>query len=33
LLDRKAALARLLRDTDAGILLNERIAGDGQSTI
>jgi bifunctional non-homologous end joining protein LigD len=28
-LDRKAALARLLRDTKAGILLNEHIAGDG----
>jgi bifunctional non-homologous end joining protein LigD len=28
-LDRKAALARLLRDTEAGILLNERIAEDG----
>jgi len=25
-LDRKAALARLLRDTDAGILLNEAVA-------
>jgi ATP-dependent DNA ligase len=29
LLDRKAALARLLRDTDAGILLNEHVAEDG----
>src|SRR5262249_17081823 len=28
-LDRKAALARLLRDTEAGILLNEHVAGDG----
>jgi len=28
-LDRKAALARLLRDTDAGILLNEHVVGDG----
>jgi bifunctional non-homologous end joining protein LigD len=28
-LDRKAALARLLRDIEAGILLNEHIAGDG----
>lgn len=28
-LDRKAALARLLRDTDAGILFNEHIADDG----
>jgi bifunctional non-homologous end joining protein LigD len=28
-LDRKAALARLLRDTAAGILLNEHIVGDG----
>ena len=28
-LDRKAALARLLRDTEAGILLNEHIAEDG----
>ena len=28
-LDRKTALARLLRDTDAGIVLNEHIAGDG----
>jgi len=28
-LDRKAALARLLRDTEAGILFNEHIAGDG----
>jgi bifunctional non-homologous end joining protein LigD len=28
-LDRKAALARLLRDTKAGILLNEHIAEDG----
>jgi hypothetical protein len=28
-LERKAALARLLRDTEAGILLNEHIAGDG----
>jgi bifunctional non-homologous end joining protein LigD len=28
-LDRKAALARLLRDTDAGILLNEHVAEDG----
>jgi bifunctional non-homologous end joining protein LigD len=28
-LDRKAALARLLRDTEADILLNEHIAEDG----
>ena len=28
-LDRKAALARLLRNTEAGILFNERIAEDG----
>jgi len=28
-LERKAALARLLRDTEAGILLNEHVAGDG----
>ena len=28
-LDRKAALARLLRDTEAGIVLNEHVAGDG----
>jgi bifunctional non-homologous end joining protein LigD len=28
-LDRKAALARLLRDTKAGILLNEHVAADG----
>jgi len=28
-LDRKAALARLLRDTQAGILPNEHVAGDG----
>jgi bifunctional non-homologous end joining protein LigD len=28
-LDRKAALARLLRNTEAGILLNEHIADDG----
>jgi bifunctional non-homologous end joining protein LigD len=28
-LDRKAALARVLRDTQAGILLNEHIAKDG----
>ena len=28
-LDRKAALARLLRDTEASILINEHIAGDG----
>jgi bifunctional non-homologous end joining protein LigD len=28
-LDRKAALARLLRDTEAGIKLNEHVAGDG----
>jgi ATP-dependent DNA ligase len=28
-LDRKAALARLLRDTEAGILLNEHVAEDG----
>jgi bifunctional non-homologous end joining protein LigD len=28
-LDRKAALARLLRDTEAGILFNEHIAEDG----
>jgi bifunctional non-homologous end joining protein LigD len=28
-LERKAALARLLRDTEAGILLNEHIADDG----
>jgi hypothetical protein len=27
--DRKAALARLLRETEAGILLNEHIAEDG----
>jgi bifunctional non-homologous end joining protein LigD len=29
LLDRKAALARLLRDAEAGILLNEHVAADG----
>jgi ATP-dependent DNA ligase len=28
-LDRKAALARLLRDTEAGILFNEHIVDDG----
>jgi bifunctional non-homologous end joining protein LigD len=28
-LDRNAALARLLRDTEAGILLNEHVDGDG----
>ena len=28
-LDRKTALVRLLRDTDAGIVLNEHIGGDG----
>jgi bifunctional non-homologous end joining protein LigD len=28
-LDRKAALARLLRNTEAGIVLNEHVAGDG----
>ena len=28
-LDRKAALARLLRDTEAGILVNEHVAEDG----
>jgi bifunctional non-homologous end joining protein LigD len=28
-LDRKAALARLLRNTEAGILFNEHIAADG----
>src|SRR5262249_25368079 len=28
-LDRKAALARLLRDTEAGIVLNEHVAADG----
>ena len=28
-LDRKAALARLLRDAEASILLNEHVAGDG----
>ena len=28
-LDREAALVRLLRETDAGILLNEHVAGDG----
>src|SRR5215470_13057962 len=28
-LDRKAALARLLRDIEAGILLSEHVAGDG----
>ena len=28
-LDRNAALARLLRDTEVGILLNEHVAGDG----
>jgi ATP-dependent DNA ligase len=28
-LNRKAALARLLRDTEAGILLNEHIVEDG----
>ena len=28
-LDRKAALARLLRNTEAGVLLNEHIAEDG----
>ena len=28
-LDRKATLARLLRDTEAGILLNEHVAEDG----
>jgi hypothetical protein len=30
-LDRKAALAGLLRDSEAGIVLNEHIAGDGPS--
>jgi bifunctional non-homologous end joining protein LigD len=30
-LDRKAALARLLRDTKTGILLNEHVAEDGQT--
>jgi len=30
-LDRKAALARLLRDTKAGIVLNEHVAGDGST--
>jgi bifunctional non-homologous end joining protein LigD len=30
-LDRKAALARLLRETEAGILLNEHIAEDGST--
>jgi bifunctional non-homologous end joining protein LigD len=29
-LDRKAALAQLLRNTEAGILFNEHIAGDGR---
>jgi hypothetical protein len=29
LLDRKAGLARLLRDSEAGILLNEHVAEDG----
>ena len=28
-LDRKTALARLLRDIEVGILLNEHVAGDG----
>jgi bifunctional non-homologous end joining protein LigD len=28
-LDRKAALARLSRDTEVGILLNEHVVGDG----
>jgi bifunctional non-homologous end joining protein LigD len=28
-LDRKAALARLLRDSKAGIVLNEHVVGDG----
>ena len=28
-LDRKAALPRLLRDVEAGIVLNEHVAGDG----
>jgi hypothetical protein len=31
-LDRKAALARLLRDTEAGILFNEHIVEDGRSS-
>jgi len=30
-LDRKAALARLLRHTEAGIVLNEHVAGDGST--
>ena len=29
MLDRKAGLARLLRDSEAGILLNEHVAEDG----
>jgi bifunctional non-homologous end joining protein LigD len=32
-LDRKAALARLLRDAKAGILLNEQIAEDGPNRV
>jgi hypothetical protein len=32
-LDRKAALARLLRATEAGILFNEHIAEDGPCTL
>jgi bifunctional non-homologous end joining protein LigD len=33
LLDRKAALARLLRNTEAGILLNEHLAEDGPAVL
>ena len=33
LLDRKAAPARLLRDTEAGILLNEHAAEDGPTCL
>jgi hypothetical protein len=32
-LDRKTALARLLRDTEAGILLNEHIVEDGLTVL
>jgi bifunctional non-homologous end joining protein LigD len=33
LLDRKAALARLLRETEAGILRNEHVAEDGPTVL
>ena len=32
-LDRKAALVRLLRDTEAGIVFNEHVAGDGPTVL